>query len=127
MSWAIAKPPCAVFIVVILQFVALAEAVPRCTGSILQWWINDVAPGTRAFIVDTSQHGISWHCLVKKNDSSSAVLDPVVYSHSNLGTFEQKSKMPCKFVQDYFGAAASMANATLPGVAGGDLCFPIAL
>ena len=112
------------FAVLLLSFVALAESVPRCTKSILDWWKSDVAPGARAFVVDTSQIGISWHCLVKKNDNSSDILDPVVFSHSDLGTFQQESKMPCKFIKDYFGAAASMANATLPGAAAGTCASP---
>ena len=97
-----------------------AECVPRCTRSMLDWWIHDVPPGGRAFVVDATDLGARWYCLAKSGGATNAMMDPVVYSEANAGMFEQKSQMPCMFMRNEFRVTPELTNSSvnisLPGV-----------
>eukprot|EP00466_Bigelowiella_natans_P011022 jgi/Bigna1/81545/fgenesh1_pg.81_\ len=84
------------------------------------WWTS-IPAGQRGFIVNRERtYGLprryNFICMSKGSSYNDTMLDPVVKSSHDMGTFEQRSSLPCKTFKDRFGKdvnASKAGNSTI--------------
>ena len=94
-----------------------SNAVDACPPR-LDFWRDNVTKGTRAFHVvpftgERAGAGGYVECMSKGLASETEMLDPVVSSHYDIGSFYQLSHMPCRVMKDGMDAEVVLHDTAL--------------